>query len=494
MKTQYAFNQGTSLAFQVIGDGPFDLLLTTGWVVSMDSLWEDPAYTRFVERLATFSRVIMWDKRGTGLSDRVGPKDIPSLDERVEDMTAVLDAAGAREPALFGLSEGSPMSVRFAAAHPERVSKLVLYGGWGSSYPVGDSPGLMEADLAEEFIDGIRQSWGDTGGLLQLWAPSVADDERAQDWWNRALSAGASPTAALAWLQMTAALDVRAALPCVSAPTLVVHRLDDLVVPVENGRYVAGQIPDARFVALPGQDHLWWIGDQDALLDEVEGFLTGSLADRDHHRALMTVLFVDVVGSTQRMAELGDRGWRDVSAAHDRDVRRQLGRFGGREVKTLGDGVLATFDSPARAIRCACAIRDGSRDLGMPVRAGLHTGECELVGDDISGMAVNIGARVGALAESDEVLVSSTVRDLVVGSDIEFTDRGTHTLKGVPGEWRVLAVDLDASRARDRGCMRPHAKGVLWRKPPPPAGGWRSGAARSANTTRRSRRRRGRRR
>ncbi len=439
-KTRYAKNGDVSIAYQVVGDGPRDLLLTSGWVLSMEAIWEEPLYAEFVERLASFSRVILWDKRGTGMSDRVSATELPTLEDRMEDLNAVLEAAGARDPALVGLSEGSLLCALFAATYPERLSALVFYGGWGSSITVGDSPGLMGEDEARAFMHEVRDSWGDSADLLRLWAPSVADDARARAWWDKSLTAGASPSAALAWLQMTAEMDVRAALPAVSAPTLVLHRRDDRIIPVENGRYVAKQIPNAKYVELEGQDHLWWFGDQADVLDEIEEFLTGSREGGKSRRALMTVLFTDVVDSTKRVSEIGDRGWRELSAVHHRDVQAQLDRFRGREVNAMGDGYLATFDGPARAIRSARAIVDHSRDLGLSVRAGLHTGECELIGDDVSGIAVNIGARVGALAEGGEVLVSSTVRDLVIGSGIEFADRGRHALKGVPGEWQVFAV------------------------------------------------------
>jgi len=440
VRTRYAKNREVSLAYQVVGEGPRDLLLTTGWVLPIDSFWEDAGYRAFVERLATFSRVIMWDKRGTGASDRLSPERLPGLEERMEDMSAVLDAAEAAEAALVGLSEGAMLSAVFAATHPERVTELVLYGGWGASTTDDDCPGIMGAEAGQDFIEGVGTAWGEVGGLLQLWAPTVAEDARMQDWWNRSLMSGASPGAAVAWLRMTAQMDVRAALPSISVPTLVVHRRDDRIIPSENSTYLAEHIDGARHVELPGEDHLWWVGDADALLDEIEEFITGSRGGRDHDRALMTLLFTDVVDSTARAAELGDRRWRDLSDAHDRLVRDQLARFRGREVKALGDGFLATFDGPARAIRCACAIRDRSRELDLPVRAGLHTGECEVADGDVRGIAVHIAARVGALADGEEVLVSSTVRDLVAGSGIEFADRGAHRLKGVPDDWRLFAV------------------------------------------------------
>ena len=274
-KTRYARNGDVSVAYQVVGDGPCDLLLTSGWVLSMEAIWEEPLYAEFVERLASFSRVILWDKRGTGMSDRVSATELPTLEDRMEDLNAVLEAAGAQDPALVGLSEGALLCALFAATYPERLSALVFYGGWGSSITAGESPGIMREDEARSFMHEVRDSSGDSGDLLRLWAPSVADNPRARAWWDKSLTSGASPSAALAWLQMTAEMDVRAALPAVSAPTLVLHRRDDRIIPVENGRYVAEQIPNAKYVELEGQDHLWWFGDQADVLDEIEEFLTG---------------------------------------------------------------------------------------------------------------------------------------------------------------------------------------------------------------------------
>lgn len=437
---RYARNGDVSLAYDVIGDGPLDVVLTTGWVLPMAATWGLPRYARFVERLASFARVVMWDKRGTGMSDRVSPDRLPTLEERVQDLTAVLDAAGCERPALFGLSEGALVSALHAARNQDRVSSLVLYGGWASSLPAGDCPGVMTAEVGEAFISGVAESWETVEDLLWIWAPEASDDPRTRSWWADAMHAGASPAAAVAWLEMSKTMDIRSALPDIASPTLVLHRVADLIIPVANARYLASQIAGARLVELDGDAHLWWFGDEDALLDEVEEFLTGARGPREHQRAVMTVLFTDITASTTRLAELGDRRWRDLISDHEHEVERQITRFGGRRVKTLGDGAMATFDSPGHAIRCAWAIEAASTQLGLSMHTGLHTGELELIGDDVAGIAVNIAARVGALAAPGEVLVSNTVRDLVVGSSFRFDDRGSHELKGVPGEWRLFSV------------------------------------------------------
>ena len=440
---RYARNGEVSLAYDVIGDGPLDVVLTTGWVLPMAATWDQPRYARFVERLAGFARVVMWDKRGTGMSDRVSPDRLPTLEERVDDLTAVLDAAGCERPALFGLSEGALVSALHAARHHDRVRHLVLYGGWASSRPTGDSPGLMSAEVGDAFISGVAESWETIEDLLWIWAPEAANDPQARAWWADAMHAGASPAAALAWLEMASEMDIRSALPDITSPTLVLHRVADPMIPIANGRYLASQIAGARLVELDGDAHLWWFGDEDALLDEVEEFLTGARDAREHQRAVMTVLFTDITASTNRLAELGDRRWRDLISSHEHEVARQITRFGGRRVKTLGDGAMATFESPGRAIRCAWAIGAASAQLGLSMRTGLHTGEVELIGDDVAGLAVNIAARVGALAAPGEVLVSGTVRDLVVGSAFGFDDRGSRELKGVPGEWRLFSATSD---------------------------------------------------
>jgi pimeloyl-ACP methyl ester carboxylesterase len=439
-RTRYARNGDVSLAYEVYGEGERDIVVTTGWVGSYASGWEIPEHARWLERLGTLGRVILWDKRGTGLSDRVPPERLPTMEERMDDLRAVMDAAGSERAVVFGISEGSSLSALFAASHPDRVESLVLYGGFARIARADDYPWGLTPQEAELLTREIAANWGGNAyRLLQLWAPSVADDPAAQEDWNHWMVHGASPASAAAWLEMAAETDVRGVLPAITRPTLVIHREDDVIMPAGHGRYLAEHIPGARFVALPGADHLWWI-DGAEILDEVESFLTGAPARVEPDRLLATVMFTDIVDSTRRAAELGDGRWRTLSERHDSLVRRELDRFRGREVKTLGDGFLATFDGPGRAIRCASAIRAGVEPLGIELRAGLHTGECEVIGDDIGGLAVNIGARVGAKAQAGEVLVSQTVRDLVAGSGFAFVDRGEHELKGVPGVWRLYAV------------------------------------------------------
>ena len=438
---RYAHNGDVSLAYDVFGDGERDILVTIGWVGSFQTAWDNPAHARWLQRLGGLGRVIMWDKRGTGLSERVSSDRLPTLEERMDDMRVVLDAAGSERATLFGLSEGGSLSAMFAASHPDRTTELIVMGGfprllYDEDYEFGTTP-----EEAEYFNEQVGSTWGDNGWLLQLWAPSVADDAAAQDQWNRMLVLGGTPSTGIAWLRMVQATDVRHVLSAIRVPTLVMHRSDDKIIPVEHGRHFAEHIPGARYVELPGHDHLWWVQGDD-ILDEVESFLTGSPAATPvSDRVLATVLFTDIVDSTVRAAEVGDRRWRDLVEEHDRLVRARLERYQGREVKTLGDGFLATFDGPGRAIRCAADVRDAVRALGLEVRAGLHTGECEVAGDDISGIAVNIGARVGAKAAAGEVLVSQTVKDLVAGSGIGFEDHGEHALKGVPGSWRLYSVE-----------------------------------------------------
>jgi pimeloyl-ACP methyl ester carboxylesterase/class 3 adenylate cyclase len=439
-RTRYARNGEVSLAYEAFGEGERDILVTLGWVASMEAAWQNPAHARWLERLGGIGRVIMWDKRGTGLSDRVSSDRLPTLEERMDDMRAVMEAARSERAVLFGISEGALMSALFAASHPEQAESLVLLGGFARTLYDDDYPWGADREAARRFAERVGETWGEnTAWMLKLWAPEVADDPAVQADWDRTMVFGASPGAAVAWLKMAWEMDIREVLSAIRVPTLVLHRKHDRICPVQNGRYLAERIPGARYVELPGSSHLWWI-EGDDVLDELESFLTGGPARREPDRVLATVLFTDIVDSTRRASELGDRRWRNLMETHDRMVRERLDRFRGREVKTLGDGFLATFDGPGRAIRCACAIRDGVPELGLEVRAGLHSGECEVVGDDIGGIAVSIGARVGALAGAREVLVSGTVKDLVAGSGFDFEDRGEHVLKGVPGTWRLYAV------------------------------------------------------
>ncbi len=434
--TRYADSDGVSIAYQVHGEGELDLVLVPGFVSHVELLWEEPRMARFLRRLSSFARLILFDKRGQGLSDR--PVAPPTLEDSMGDLHAVLEAAQSESAAILGVSEGGPMSALFAATYPERVSSLVLYGTYARMVEASDFPQGMPMEVLDRWGKMMVREWGSAVGA-KFWAPSAGDAE-FERWWARLLRQGTSRAGAIALMDLYREIDVRTILSSIDVPTLVLHRADDMIVFVRQGRYLAERIPDARYVELEGADHLAWTGDQDALLDEVEEFLVGSRRAHEPERALATVLFTDIVGSTERVAELGDRRWRDLLERHDAAVRHQLAVHRGREVKTMGDGFLATFDGPARAIRCAQAIDDAVGDVGLEVRAGIHTGEVELIGEDVSGMAVNIGARIGALAGGGEVLVSSTVRELVVGSGLEFAERGAHSLKGAPGEWRLFAV------------------------------------------------------
>jgi pimeloyl-ACP methyl ester carboxylesterase len=437
-ETLYADSDGVKIAYQVHGDGPLDLVFVPGFVSHVELFWEDPAVARFLRRLASFSRVVLYDKRGQGLSDRLGRP--PTLEDSMDDLEAVMAAAGCERPAIFGISEGGPLSTLFVATHPHQVHSLVLYGTYARMLKAPDFPPGIPVAALERWGEIIKRDWGGAVGV-DTWAPSAVGDPNFERWWARVLRYGTSPSGAVALMDLYRELDVRAILPAIDVPTLVLQRRDDRIALVGQGRYLAEAIPGARYVELEGADHLPIVGDQDALLDEVEEFLVGSLRAPESERALATILFTDIVASTEKAAELGDRDWRALIERHDAAVRRQLSLYRGREVKTMGDGFLATFDGPARAIRCACALQGEVASLGVEVRAGIHTGEVELIGDDVGGMAVNIGARIGALAGPGEVLVSSTVRELVVGSGLEFADRGPRTLKGAPGEWRLFAID-----------------------------------------------------
>ena len=439
-ETRYARSGDVNIAYQVVGDGPLDLVYVLGWVSHVELLWEEPASARFLGRLASFSRLILFDKRGTGLSDRVADAELPTLEQRMDDVRAVMDAAGTDRAALLGLSEGGPMCLLFAATYPERTAALVLLGAYARRLQADDYAFGAAPEEYDAFLDEIREHWGGPVGL-ELRAPSLAGDAAFRSWWANYLRMSASPGAALALTRMNRDIDVRHVLPTIGVPTLLLHRVGDRSLPVEGSRYMAERIPGAKLVELPGDDHLPWLANQDEILEEIEDFLTGVRRGPEPDRVLATVLFTDVVGSTRLAVELGDREWRQLLARHHALVRRELGRWRGNEVDTAGDGFLATFDGPARAIRCACAARDAVRELGLEIRAGLHTGECEMIGPNVAGIAVHIGARVAALAGPGEVLVSSTVRDLVAGSGIDFSERGEHELKGVPEKWRIYAVD-----------------------------------------------------
>ncbi|MGI8797208.1 MAG: alpha/beta fold hydrolase [Acidimicrobiia bacterium] len=439
-RTRYAqASDGVHIAYQVVGDGPFDLVVVGGLVSHLEFAWEGPEYAHYLRRLAGFARLICFDKRGTGMSDPVSVHALPTLEQRMDDFRAVLDAVGSEQAALFGESEGGQMAGLFAASYPERTRALVTYGSYARLRSAPDYPQGQSADDFEAFVTEMEATWGQVAEG-SVWAVNATRDPRFRDWLGRWVRNAASPGAAGTLLRMDYDVDVRQVLPTIRVPTLVLHRVDDPLVPVAHGRYFAAHIPGAKFVELPGDDRLVFAGDVDRLVDEIEEFLTGSLVMPERDRVLATVLFTDVVDSTRRASELGDQRWREVLDHYDECLRLEFGRFRGREVTKAGDGFLAAFDGPARAVQCALAATDAGRRLGLEVRAGVHTGECEQRGDDLGGTAVHIGAQIAALAQPGQVLVSRTVTDLVAGSGLEFTGWGDHELEGVPGMWQLFAV------------------------------------------------------
>jgi pimeloyl-ACP methyl ester carboxylesterase len=436
---KYARSDGKHIAYQTVGNGPIDLLLVHGWVSHLELNWDEPSITRFLERLAGFSRLILFDKRGTGLSDRVAENELPTLEQRMEDVRAVLDAVGSRRTALMGISEGGPMCALFAATYPERTRALVMCGSYARWIRDDDCPWAMTREQHEAAAGAFERGWGTPVGFKTI-APTSSADERYRNWWARYLRMGASPGAGVALYRMNIEIDIRGLLPSIRVPTLLLHRAGDRLISVEASRYMARRIPGARLVELAGDDHLVFLGDSETVLGEIQEFLTGARSPAAPDTMLATVMFVDIVGSTERAAALGDARWRDLLAAFHQAVRQELERQRGRLIDTAGDGAFASFDGAARAIRCASAIRDRAATLGVAVRAGLHTGECEMAGDKLAGVAVHIGARVAAAARPGEVVVSGTTKDLVAGAGLRFADRGAHALKGVPGEWRLFAV------------------------------------------------------
>jgi class 3 adenylate cyclase len=435
-ETKYARSGDVHIAYRVFGEGPHDIVLIPGTLSHVELYWEFPPNAYIVKRLSSFARLIVFDKRGQGLSDRVAEQ---TLEERTGDVRAVMDAVGSERATILGWSEGGPMSLMFAATYPERATALAVFGSYASmrADPWGIAPELFESTLKQ-----IERGWGQ-GVLVPMNAPSRANDEAFIGFTAHLERAAASPGAIVALFRANYEIDVRHILPSIRVPTVILHRIGDNLVPVECGRYLARNIPGAKYVELPGVDHMIQALDQDVLddlLDEIEELVTGARHRPEPDRAVATLMFTDVVSSTERAVELGDRQWREVLGNFYATVRKELATFRGRDVNTTGDGLLATFDGPARAIRCACSIRDRVRPLGLQIRTGLHTGECELIGDDVGGIAVHIAARVSAKADPGEVLVSSTVKDLVAGSQLRFADRGAHQLKGVPDEWRLYSV------------------------------------------------------
>ncbi len=439
--TRYAQSGEVSVAYQVVGDGPIDLVVVPGSFTHLEHGWTYPPIARWAERLASFSRLILLDKRGTGMSDRAVPAD--TLEDRMDDVRAVMDAAGCEQAALYGVSEGGPMAMLFAATYPRRTSHLVLYGTFPRILAAPDWPGIPPEEW-EAAIEERVASFG-AGPPLDVWAPSVADDAWHQEWWGAYERTAGSPGAVRTHMRMQGEIDVRAVLPSIQCPTLVLHRRDDRVVPFGAARYLESRIPGARLVALEGADHLP-VGDPEDSCGAIEEFLTGARTALPAERILATIVFTDVVGSTSLVAEKGDQRWRGLLDRHDAVVRHTAARHGGRLVKGTGDGVLATFDGPARAVRFATDVDRELASVGLRVRAGVHTGEIEVRGDDIAGIAVHIAARIAAMAGEGEVLASRTVKDLTAGADLAFADRGVHELRGVPDEWQVYAVTGPAAR------------------------------------------------
>jgi class 3 adenylate cyclase len=439
-RTRYARSGDATIAYQVAGDGPLDLLFMTGWISQIEQLWESPELRRLFERLAVFSRLILFDRRGTGLSDSVG--ELFTVEQEAGDALAVLDAAGSERTALFTYGLGGPVGALLAAEHPERVGALIMYASIARTSWAPDYDWAMTPKDRGEWIERSVSSWGEVDGPgLPVLAPSMADDVALAAWFARLQRLAASPSQARVMLSAAADLDVRQALPAIRVPTIVLHRSGDQAWDPRHSRYLAERIPGARYVELGGDDSLPFVGDSEALVEEVEEFLTGARAGGEMTRRLLTVMFTDIVDATARAAELGDVRWRDLLSHHDEAVRKELLRFGGHEVKTVGDGFLATFAGPpSRALRGALAITAAARELGVEVRVGVHTGECELIGDDVGGMAIHIASRVSGLAAAGEVLVSGTVFGTVVGGPFSFEDRGFHDLKGVPGHWPLFAL------------------------------------------------------
>ena len=446
-RTRYAKSGEVSIAYQVIGDGPLDLVFVMGWVSHLDYYWEEPRFARFLRRLASFSRLILFDKRGTGLSDRVPLDALPTLEQRMDDVRAVMDAAGSERAALLGVSEGGPLCALFAATYPERTAALVMIGCyarrlWAPDYPEGRP--LAEHD---RFLEEIERDWGGPVGLDRR-APSLVGDSDFSAWWAKYLRMSASPGAAAALTRMNALIDVRPVLPSIAVPTLIVHRTGDRSIAVAAGRSMAARIPGARYVELPGDDHLPFVGDQDAVLAEVEQFLTGVRPVPDPETVVATVLVAETVGAAETAARLGDRRWGELHAAHRALVQEELARYQARQLTATLEGIVATFDGPGRAVRCAAAVVAGANRLGLPMRAGLHTGELAVVGEELAGVAVHLAARVGAQAGPGQVLVSNTVKDLVAGSGLDFDPVGDRVFSGLPGEWRLFRLATGAPPSR----------------------------------------------
>jgi pimeloyl-ACP methyl ester carboxylesterase/DNA-binding winged helix-turn-helix (wHTH) protein len=436
-ETRYAKSGEVNIAYQVIGNGPIDLVFVMGWVSHLEYFWEEPSFARFLSRLASFSRLILFDKRGTGLSDPVPINRLPTLEERMDDVRAVMNAAGSKRAVLVGVSEGGPLCSMFAATYPEKTSALVMIGTYAKRIRDLDYPWAPTRAEREKFCEQIEQHWGGPVGLEER-APSMAADPHFRNWWATYLRMGASPGAAKALTRMNAEIDVRHILPSVRVPTLVLHRTDDRCLKVEEGRYVAERIPGAKFVEMGGVDHLPFVGDQESIVDEIEEFLTGDRQHMGRDRVLATVMVAYI--NDLRMTDARDGLRSEIVARFQAHVRKEIELFHGRVIETGDNRVMAAFDGPARAIKCACVVNDVARRLGMRTRVGLHTGECDVVGERIGGVAVDIGAQLALKASTAEVLVSRTVKDLVAGSGFRFLERGLHRFNEVLEEWELFAV------------------------------------------------------
>ena len=433
---------GVSLAYQVVGRGKVDIVYAPPWLSNLELIWENPLFARFLTRLASFSRLIVMDSRGTGLSDRFSPADVPPPEVLMEDIAVVMDAAGVERAVVFGGSNSGSLCALFAATYPERVSALIVYGAEARNRVSPDFPWAWTDQEWDDYLSALVAGWGSSEYSDQLLAwltPSLAGDSAQRRWWERLQRLSASPNSIAGIERIWREIDIRPILPTIQVPTLILHRTGDPVEDVDAGRDFARGVPGARFVELPGDDWPAWAGDQGAVLDEVEAFVAGTQQEAARlDRVLTTVMFTDIVGSTARAAALGDQRWRELLEAHNLKVRALVSRYRGVERGTAGDGFLATFDGPARAVTCALAVAEAMHAIDLEVRSGVHTGECQISGNDLSGIAVHVGARVAALAGPGQVLVSSTVRDLVAGSGIELVEHGRHTLKGVDGEWTLF--------------------------------------------------------
>jgi class 3 adenylate cyclase len=439
-ETRFAKAGDLSIAYQVVGDGDVDVILVPQWLSNIEQYWEHPAAAYFMRRIASFSRLILFDKRGTGLSDPVPTTQ--TLEERMDDVLAVMDAVSSERAVLFGTSEGGAMATLFAATYPERCISLILYGACARWIQADDYPEGRPKQIADFYGEKWIEGWG-SGASLTVLAPSLSPDQRFRRWWGQFERRSVRPGMVAPIFEAINQLDVRPVLPAISAPTLILHRRGDRLIDVANGRYLAEHIAGARYLELPGDDHIYFAGDADGLLDEIEEFVTGSRGVHDPDSVLATVMFTDIVSSTEHAARLGDRRWHDLITNHDELMHDQIEAYRGRTIRSTGDGVFAAFDGPARAIRCAVAAVAAARHLNVAIRAGLHTGECEVAGEDLAGVTVHIGARIADLAAPSQVLVSGTVRDLVVGSNIAFHYLGVESLAGVPGEWRLFTVGND---------------------------------------------------